>query len=434
MIKASVSLQELRRKVYRKAKAEKSHRFWGLYVHVVKEETLQEAYRRARANKGAPGIDGVSFEQIEAKGREAFLVELRNELTQGTYRPLRNRTQTIPKEKGHRELSIPTIRDRVVQGALALILESVFEADFQDGSFGYRPKRRAHEAVHRVAEAIVKRKSQVIDLDLKDYFGHVRHDILLRKIAERINDERIMSLLKQILKASGKRGVPQGGPLSPLLSNVYLNEVDKMLEQAKEVTRNGNYTYLEYVRFADDLVVLVDEFRRWDWLLKGVLKRLKEELQKLEVPINDEKTRVVDLRAGGSFCFIGFEFREARTLKGKQGVVFAPTLRARTKLLGKLKEIFRRFQSQPVERVISLINPILRGWVNYFRIGTSSRRFGYIKDWVEKKIRRHLMRARKWRGFGWDRWSRQWLYESLGLYGDYSIQRYQPQTKVCLVR
>lgn len=430
MTKAFTNMQDLRRKIYRKAKAEIQHRFWGMYVHVVKLETLQEAYRRAKSNKGAPGIDGVTFEQIEVEGREEFLGELREELANDTYRPLRNRTQYIPKDKGRRKLSIPAIRDRVVQGALALILEPVFEADFQDGSFGYRPKRTAHEAVHRVAEAIVKRKTRVIDLDLRNYFGNVRHDLLLRKIAARINDKRIMRLLKLILKASGKRGVPQGGPLSPLLSNVYLNEVDKMLERAKEVTRNGKYTYIEYVRFADDLVVLVDEFKRWDWLLQAALKRLKEELQKLDVPINEEKTRVVDVGRGESFSFLGFQFREGRTRNSKRGVMYAPTMRARSKLLRKLKDIFRRFQSQPVDRVVALINPILRGWVNYFRVGTSSKRFGYVRDWVEKKIRRHLMRARRRRGFGWNIWSREWLYAALGLYADYYVRRYRPQSKV----
>jgi len=238
-----------------------------------------------------------------------------------------------------------------------------------------------------------------------------------------------MKRLRQILKASGRRGVPQGGPLSPLLSNIYLNEVDRMLEQAKTATRNGPYAYMEYARFADDLVILVDEYRRWDWLLAGVRKRLDEELDKLGVTINQEKTRVVDLREGAPFRFLGFEFREANSRANKRGVLYIPTLQARTKLLRKLKGIFRRFRSQPIQQVIDRINPILRGWVNYFRIGTASRRFGYIRDWVEKKIRRHLMSARKRKGFGWKRWSRQWLYEALGLFSDYKVRRYQPTLK-----
>jgi len=425
MRKAPVSLQDLRRKIYRKAKSDKTWRFWGLYVHICKMETLQEAYRMAKRNNGAPGIDGVTFEAIEESGLEVFLEQIRDELVSGTYRPSRNRRKEIPKDNGKvRVLGIPTIRDRVVEGALKLILEPIFEADFQEGSYAYRPKRMAHEAVSRVAEAVVKNKTRVIDVDLKAYFDNVRHHILLRKVAERVDDDQVMRLLKLILKASGKRGVPQGGVISPLLSNIYLTEVDKMLERAKEVTRCGKYTYLEYARFADDLVILVDGFRKWDWLGKAAYKRLLEELDKLEVQINPEKTRMMDLARDETFSFLGFDFRRAKTRRGKWGVRITPRRKARTALLRKLKEVFRRFNSQPVDRVIYLANPILRGWVNYFRVGHSSQSFSYIKDWVEKKIRRHLMRARKRRGFGWYRWGRAWIYTTLGLFDDYRVRYY----------
>src|SRR6516225_12404369 len=240
MIKAPIKLQDLRRRLYVKAKAEPSWRFWGLYVHVCKRETLLEAYRLAKLNDGAPGIDGVTFEAIEAEGVEEFLEQLRKELEQHTYRPLRVRTVGIPKANGGtRQLSIPAIRDRVVQGALKLILEPIFEADFQPGSFGYRPKRSAHEAVDRVARAIVQHKTRVIDIDLRSYFDNVRHDRLLAKVAQRVDDDDVMRLLKIMLKANGRCGVPQGGVISPLLSNLYLTEVDRMLERAKEVTRCG---------------------------------------------------------------------------------------------------------------------------------------------------------------------------------------------------
>ena len=426
MTKTPISLQDLRRKIYLEAKADKAKRFWGLYVHICKLETLQEAYRLTRKNKGAPGIDGVTFEAIEKSGLEDFLLQIQNELISGEYRPMRNRQKAIPKGGSKvRMLAIPAIRDRVVQSALKLILEPIFEADFQEGSYGYRPKRTAHAAVDRVASAVVKNKVRVVDVDLASYFNNIRHDILLNKVAARVNDDKVMRLLKLILKANGKRGVPQGGPASPLLSNIYLNEVDKMLEKAKEVTRRGKYTYIEYARFADDLVILVDGFRKWGWLLRAIQKRLAEELNKLDVRMNTEKTRVVDLTRDETFSFLGFDFRRVKTLRGKWGVRFTPRMKARTALLRRLKAIFKSYVSQPVDRVIYLINPILRGWVNYFRIGNSSRRFGYIKDWVEKKIRRHLMRARKCHGFGWNRWNRAWFYKTLGLFNDYRVRYYQ---------
>jgi len=422
MINTPVNLQELRRKIYFKAKAEETWRFWGLYVHVCKQETLCEAYRLAKSNGGAPGIDGITFEAIEESGVERFLQDLRGELLSETYRPQQNRRKEIPKGDGKvRVLGIPCIRDRVVQGALKLILEPIFEADFQDGSYGYRPRRQAHEAVERVAKAIVSNKTRVLDVDLAAYFDTVRHDLLLVKVAARVNDDQVLHLLKLILKASGTRGVPQGGVISPLLSNLYLNEVDRMLERAKEVTREGRYTHLEYARFADDLVILVDGYSKWAWLAQGTDRRLLEELAKLDVKLNEEKTKRLDLTKGESFGFLGFDFRRVRTLRGVWGVRYAPKMKARTALLEKLRVVFRSFRSQPVERVIELINPILKGWVAYFRIGHSSSCFGYIKDWVEKKIRRHLMRACKRQGFGWKRWSRNWLYEHLRLFAGYRV-------------
>ncbi len=428
MTKASIDLQDLRRRIYVKAKAEPSWRFWGLYVHVCKMETLREAYAMAKKNDGAPGIDGVTFAAIEAQGVEALLEQIRDELVERSYVPLPARRQEIPKDGGKvRVLSIPAIRDRVVQGALKLILEPIFEADFQPGSFGYRPKKTAHDAVQRVAEAIVQRKTRVLDFDLRSYFDNVRHDRLLEKVAKRIDDGDILHLLKVILKASGKTGVPQGGVISPLLSNLYLNEVDLMLERAREVTRQGKYTYIEYARFADDLVILIDAHKRHDWLIGAAEKRLREEFAKLQVEINDEKSSIVDLGRGDSFGFLGFEFRYLRGLSGKWRPHYTPKLKKRTALVRALKEVFRRHRSQPIERVLSLINPILRGWVNYFAVGHSSECFSFIKDWVEKKVRRHLMQARNRQGFGWARWNRQWIYGTLGLFNSYRVRRSPPK-------
>jgi RNA-directed DNA polymerase len=426
------SLQDLRRSLYVKAKAERTWRFWGLYVHVCKRETLQEAYEMAKENNGAPGIDGVTFEAIEERGRESFLQQIRDELITNTYRPMPVRKKEIPKDGGTkvRVLSIPSIRDRVVQGALKLILEPIFEADFQPGSYGYRPKRTAHEAINRVAQGIVATKTKIIDLDLRAYFDNVQHYLLLEKVAKRVRDDQVMRLLKMILKATGKKGVPQGGVISPVLSNLYLNEVDRMLERAIETTRFKQYTAIQYARFADDLVILVDSHSRHDWLIEAVTKRLREELGKLRVEVNEEKSRIVDLRKGESFSFLGFEFRRVPSLKGRWRPQYTPKLKKRTALLAKLREVFRRKASQPVSKVIELINPILRGWVSYFAVGHSSRCFAFIEDWVEKKIRRHMMRARKRKGFGWKRWSTEWLYQTLGLFNGYRTRYYEPSPKV----
>ena len=397
----------------------------------VKQKRCTKPTKWPRETTGLPGIDGVTFEAIEESGVEGYLKQIQGELVTNTYRPMRARKKEIGKDGGNkiRVLSIPAIRDRVVQGALKLILEPIFEADFQSGSYGYRPKRTAHQAVNRVAQAIVEEKTRVIDVDLRSYFDKVQHALLLKKVGRRMQDAAVMHLLKMILKATGKKGVPQGGVVSPLLSNVYLTEVDRMLEKAITTTRRGKYTHVQYARFADDLVILIDSHPRQDWLVKAVEKRLREEFAKLGVEINEEKSRMVDLTKGDSFCFLGFEYRRILSRNQVWRPQYVPRLKKRTALLAKLREIFRRYVSQPVERVIELINPILRGWVNYFAVGHSSRCFSFVKDWVDRKMRRYLMRARQRSGFGWNRWSRQWLYEKLGLFNQYQLHRLAPSSK-----
>jgi RNA-directed DNA polymerase len=310
----------------------------------------------------------------------------------------------------------------VVQGALKLILEPIFEADFQPGSHGYRPKRTAHQAVNRVAQAIVEGKTRIIDIDLRAYFDNIQHFLLLKKVARRVQDDAVMHLLKIMLKATGKKGVSQGGVISPLLSNLYLTEVDRMLEKAIVTTRRGQYTNVQYARFADDLVILIDAHPRHDWLVEAVERRLREELAKLQVEINEDKSRIVDLAKEESFSFLGFEYRRIRSRNRVWRPYYAPKLKKRTALFAKLRVIFRRNVSRPVGKVIEELNPILRGWVNYFRIGDASRCFSMVKRWVEKKVRRHLMRARGRQGMGWKQWSTKWLHETLGLFNEYRVR------------
>src|SRR5438128_8427365 len=291
MTKAPIRLQELRRRIYRKAKSEKTHRFWGLFVHVTKIETLEEADRIAKGNGGAPGIDGQKFEDIEAAGRPAFLAEVREGLLTGRYKPGPNRKVEIPKGNGKvRTLQIPCVRDRVVQGALKLILEAVFEADFCSNSYGFRPKRSSHRALAEVRRSVMRRMSTVIDVDLSRYFDTIRHSVLLGKIAQRIQDPQVLHLVKQIIKVGGTVGVPQGGPFSPLAANIYLNEVDWYFDAIRCKTAQGGYEAVNYHRFADDIVItLSGHHTKRGWAARA-LQRLQEHLTPLGVEMNLEET------------------------------------------------------------------------------------------------------------------------------------------------
>lgn len=426
MTKASVNLQELRRKIYIKAKAEQHWKFWGLYCHVYKPEVLRESYRLAKANNGTPGIDGKSFQDIEALGLEAFLEGIRQELHTRTYRPMPNRRVEIPKGNGKtRTLGIPTIKDRVVQGALKLILEPIFEADFKDCSYGYRPKRSAHQAVDRVTAGILRGLTRVVDVDLSGYFDNIRHHILLEKVAQRVQDDEVMHLLKLIIKANGKQGVPQGGIISPLLSNLYLNAVDEMMERAREKTRRRGYDNLAFIRSADDMVILVHGHFSEDWLLAAVQKRLKEELDKLEVQMNPEKTKVVDLKKEGCFSFLGFDFRLNRNRNGKTYVSKTPRKKKVKELGERIRKALKANCSKPLNVVIQSVNAVARGWVNYFRIGNSYSTFCKVKYDIEKKVRKFVMKRQKRKGYGWKRWSRDDVYQRWGLYNDYRIRYIQ---------
>lgn len=428
MTKVSISLQELRRKIYIKAKAEKQWRFWGLYGHITKLEVLEAAYRQAKANHGAPGIDGQSFEDIEAEGVEGFLDGIGQELISRTYRPMPNKRVEIPKGNGKtRMLGIPTIRDRVVQGALKLILEPIFEADFKDCSYGYRPKRSAHQAVDRVTAGILRGLTRVVDVDLSGYFDNIRHHILLEKVAQRVQDDEVMHLLKLILKANGKKGVPQGGIISPLLSNLYLDGVDEMLEKAREVTRRKGYDNLDVIRSADDMVILVHRHPNEDWLLAAVQRRLQEELDKLQVQMNQEKTKVVDLNAGGSFSFLGFDFRLQRNREGTSYVSKTPKKKKCQEIRRRVKAVLEANWNKPLPEVIEAVNEVVRGWVNYFRIGNSARAFNAVRNDIEQKARKFVRKRQKRRGFGWKQWSREEIYGRWGLYNDYQVRYPRPK-------
>lgn len=429
MIKAPIHLQELRRRIYRKAKSDAAHRFWGIFVHITKMETLAEAYRIARRNGGAPGIDGRTFADIESAGVAEFLTSIRTELLAGAYKPQANRPVEIPKGKGKtRTLQIPTIRDRVVQGALKLILEAIFEADFCPNSYGFRPKRSPHRALSEVRRSLLRRMSKVIDVDLSRYFDTIRHSVLLEKIARRVQDPKVLHLVKMIIKAGGQIGVPQGGPLSPLAANIYLNEVDWYFETIRHKTKEGPFEAVNYHRFADDIVITVSGHSTKRGWAERALQRLQEQIGPLGVDLNLDKTRLVDTLKGEVFGFLGFDLRRVQN-REKSGyfILLTPKKKARQAVKAEIRDIIRNGGATPAEELVERINLVLAGWVRYFRVGNSSRAFSEVRDYTEMKIRTLLSRRkrRRKRSVGWRRWSNEYLYGVLGLYWDWKLQPLQ---------
>src|SRR6266568_1905139 len=426
MTKAPINLQELRRRIYRKAKSDQTHRFWGLFVHITKIETLEEAYRTAKQNGGAPGIDGQTFEDIAKTGLTDFLAAVREDLVSGRYEPKPNRRVDIPKGNGKvRTLQIPCIRDRVVQGALKLILEAVFEADFCPNSYGFRPKRSPHRALAEVRRSVLRLMSTVIDVDLSRYFDTIRQSVLLDKIAKRVQDPEVLHLVKQILKVGGKVGVPQGGPFSPLAANIYLNELDWTFDAIRRKTAEGPYEEVNYHRFADDIVITINGHHSKRGWAERAQQRLQEQLVPLGGELNKEKTKVVDLLKGEAFGFLGFDLRRIRKRKGNGHYLqMTPKKKARKAIKAKIRDIIRHGGATPAKMLIAQIKAVLAGWVQYFRVGNSSRAFSEVHEYVEMKVRTLLTRRKRRRktSIGWRRWSSEYLYGVLGLYWGWKLQ------------
>ena len=416
MTKPTIKLQELQTRIAERAKSAPEHRFWGLYVHIMKLETLETAYLWARRNGGASGVDGVTFEQIERTGRDRLLSELAAELRARTYRPMPLRRAEIPKEGGKvRVISIPTIRDRVVQSALRLVLEPIFEADFSDSSYGARPGRSAHQALAVVTKGLLQRKHRVADVDLSRYFDMIRQDRMMAKVAKRVSDHEVLKLVKQVLERTGQRGIPQGSPLSPLLANLALNDLDHALSRGKAV--------LTYVRYLDDMVVLAPDSAKGRAWGDRALQRIQEEAALIGVSLNEDKTRVLSMtERDAMFAFLGFEFRWMRNRKtGSWYPLRIPRPKKVTQVLRTVHEVLASSRALPVAQAVGRVNEVLRGWVNYFRVGHASKAFAKVRYFVELKVRRFAQRQRKRLGFGWKRWSSEVIYGNWGLYTDYRL-------------
>ncbi|PIX55237.1 MAG: group II intron reverse transcriptase/maturase [Zetaproteobacteria bacterium CG_4_9_14_3_um_filter_54_145] len=422
-------IKTLQRKLYAKAKQEPGYRFYALYDKVYRADILHHAYRLVRSNKGAPGIDGVSFAAIEAEeGVETFLEGLAEEVKSRTYRPMPVRRVMIPKADGsQRSLGIPTIRDRVVQMAVKLMIEPIFEADFCDSSYGFRPKRSAHDAMGDISSALRKGHCEVIDADLSKYFDTIPHAKLMAVVAERIADSGILHLIKQWLKApvvekgkdgkdstsggkGNRRGTPQGGVISPLLANLYLHLLDRIWE------RHGlerKYS-ARLVRYADDMVLLC---------AKGTAKplgmlMLRYILDRLELTLNETKTKVVNAW-DESFGFLGFEVRMNLGRSGKAYPHIQPSKSAVKRINAKVTALTQRNLTPiPLPIIVQRLNQSLRGWACYFDYANSTQIFGDVKRHAEERMRTHLRRRHKVkaRRVGQGRFPNRVLYDHHGLF------------------
>jgi RNA-directed DNA polymerase len=393
-------VREFQRKLYQKAKQEQGFRFYVLYDKIGLPHFLREAYRRVRSNHGGPGVDGITFEAIEAGGLEDFLATIAEDLKTESYRPSPVLRRMIPKANGReRPLGIPTIKDRVVQMSCKLVIEPIFEADFEECSFGFRPKRSSKDAVEEIKQALLAGRTDVFDADLSSYFDTIPHDKLLITLEQRISDRRVLKLIKLWLKApvsengrmtggkKSKMGTPQGGVISPLLANVYLHLVDRIVMRKDGYFRQNG---IQIVRYADDFVLMARK------IPPEALLRLEKVLARMGLTLNREKSRQLNA-SGKGFDFLGFNFRYRWSRKRYRQKYWhiGPSKKSVLKITATVRELFGEYRHLGALEFIRMLNEKVRGWTNYFNIPGIShpfQSFERLRWYIGKKLSSYYRR------------------------------------------
>jgi RNA-directed DNA polymerase len=422
-------VRELQRKLYVCAKLSKTRRFHALYDRICRSDVLREAWKRVRSNGGAAGMDRETIQAIEREGVGEFLQEIEAALRAGQYRPSPVKRRWIPKADGkQRPLGIPTVRDRVVQMAAKIVIEPIFEADFQPFSYGFRPKKSATQALEAIREAGNRGYNFVVDADIQGYFDNIQRETLMELVKERVSDRRVLKLLRQWLEAGVMEdgtvretlaGTPQGGVISPLLANIYLNKLDRIW--AARCSQLG-----VLVRYADDFVAMCGTESR----AREALRRVGLVMDRLGLTLHPAKTRLVDLRRGKeSFVFLGCTIRKKRSIQRAPDKHFMqrwPSPKATKRLRERVRELTSaRHSGKDLKQIIAELNPVLRGWGNYFRTGNADREFNKLDSFVVQSLRRWNARRggqrRAKRDVSWD------LLRGMGLHRLMGTVKYPAQ-------